>query len=166
MAKKSLTLQQIAQEEHQGHSTRKSLYSKLSSNLGKPLLSFYTSFSQPVMITDEDAEMMEEALQTMKVDDGFYLLLSSPGGDGLAAERIVNICRSYSGESGFSVIVPNQAKSAATMVCFGAKEIIMSTTSELGPVDPQLTMPEDGRLKRFSVCNLVEGSRFPFVLTA
>lgn len=159
MSKKPLTLQLIAQEEHQGHSTRKALYEKLSSEFEKPILAFYTSFSQPVMINDSDASMIEAALQRTEVKDGFYLLLSSPGGDGLAAERIVNICRSYAGDSGFSVIVPNRAKSAATMICFGAKEILMSSTSELGPVDPQLTMKEDDRLKRFSVCNLVEGYR-------
>lgn len=161
--KKPLTLQLILQEEHQAHATRKTLYAELKKKLGKPILAYYTSFNHPVMIDDSDAGMIEAVLQRSDTRDGFYLLLSSPGGDGLAAERIINICRSYSGAAGYSVIVPNQAKSAATMISFGANKIIMSPTSELGPVDPQITMPEDNRLKRFSVCNLVESYRELFV---
>jgi hypothetical protein len=33
----------------------------------------------------------------------------------------------------------------------------MSPTSELGPVDLQITTVEEGQVKRFSVCNIVEG---------
>jgi hypothetical protein len=65
------------------------------------------------------------------------LILNCPGGDGLAAERLINVCRSYS-TNGYTVLVPKLAKSAATMICLGAKRIIMSQTSELGPIDPQI----------------------------
>ena len=87
--------------------------------------------------------MIEEVLQNSDMTDReLVLVLSSPGGEGLAAERIVNICRTYSRGS-FSVIVPKMAKSAATMICFGAKRILMSDTSELGPVDPQVPIRDD-----------------------
>ena len=42
------------------------------------------------------------------------------------------------------------------MICFGASKIIMGTTSELGPVDPQIATSEDGVAKRFSVYNIIE----------
>lgn len=70
------------------------------------------------------------------LSNGLALFISSPGGSGLAAERIVNVCRTYSGNR-FEVVVPKQAKSAATMICLGAKKVHMSPTSELGPIDPQ-----------------------------
>ena len=35
------------------------------------------------------------------------------------------------------------AKSAATMVCFGSDEIMLSKTSELGPIDPQILIRND-----------------------
>ena len=38
----------------------------------------------------------------------------------------------------FTVIVPNFAKSAATMLCLGADEIMMAYLVELGPIDPQI----------------------------
>ena len=69
--------------------------------------------------------------------------MNSPGGEGIAAERIVNVCRSYSPNNSFSAIVPRRAKSAATMICFGATQIGMSRTSELGPVDPQIMVSDD-----------------------
>jgi len=52
--------------------------------------------------------------------------------------------------------VPSKAKSAATMICLGASKIIMSGTSELGPIGPQLTISEKGVMKRFSLYNIVE----------
>ena len=36
------------------------------------------------------------------------------------------------------MIVPKMAKSAATMICFGADRILLGPTSELGPIDPQI----------------------------
>ena len=67
-------------------------------------------------------------------------MINSPGGDLLAAERIVNICRSHSAKGKYAVIVPKMAKSAATVISLGAREILMSRTSELGPIDPQILM--------------------------
>jgi len=84
------------------------------------------------------------------------LAINSPGGDGVAAERIINICRSYSSTNEYWSIIPGKAKSAATMVCFGASKIIMGSTSELGPIDPQLTIPWNGSVQRFSAYNIVE----------
>lgn len=66
------------------------------------------------------------------------LLLQSPGGDIDVAEKLVNLisarCRS------FRVIVAQSAKSAATLMALASDEIVMSDTSELGPIDPQVTV--------------------------
>lgn len=67
------------------------------------------------------------------------LLLHSPGGDIDAAEKIVYMCRQAASQ--FRVIVPEYAKSAATLIALASDEIIMGVTSELGPIDPQLTGP-------------------------
>lgn len=91
----------------------------------------------------------------MDLSNGLALMVSSPGGDGLAAERIVNTCRAYSGTGDYWVIVPGKAKSAATIICMGASKIMMSSSSELGPVDPQILRIEDGRRKVFSAHNIV-----------
>lgn len=147
----------IQREVGQTHETRIELYEELEEHLGLPVVSFYTSFSYPVMIRDGDAMMLEDMLQSLNLGNGFYLLINSPGGRALAAERIINICRSYSGTGDYRAIVPSKAKSAATMVCLGASELAVSDTSELGPVGPQIPNSEDGPVDRYSVRRLVQG---------
>jgi len=158
MAKKELepVIQQVMTEQNQGHETRKRIFIELEKELKIPVASFFTSFRFPVMIEDVDADMLEGVLQKMDLSSGLVLFISSPGGDGLSAERIINVCRSYSKTNDYWVIVPGKAKSAATMICFGASKIIMGPTSELGPIDPQLTTSENGMVRRFSVYNVVE----------
>lgn len=155
MEEDKLVIQQVTEERLQGHSTRKSLYLDLEKETGIPIVSFFTSSRYAVMIEDNDADMLEGVLQKCDLSKGFALLLSSPGGSGLAAERIINICRSYSGTGKYTVIIPGKAKSAATMICLGASKIIMGKTSELGTIDPQRVIEEDGEVKWFSIFNLI-----------
>ena len=145
----------VLEEEGQGHSTRKNLYLNIEKNLGRPVVSFFTSFNFPVNIENDDADMLIDLLQKMDLSNGLALMINSPGGDGLAAERIIQICRSYSKTKEFWAIAPSMAKSAATMICFGASKIMMGPASELGPIDPQISIEENGKLRRFSVCNLI-----------
>ncbi len=70
-------------------------------------------------------------------------MLASPGGDGETAVRLLRAAQAHCRE--LSVIVPDAAKSAATLLALGAHHIVMGTTSDLGPIDPQL-LTEDGRL--------------------
>ncbi|MEK7685771.1 MAG: hypothetical protein AAB466_10145 [Verrucomicrobiota bacterium] len=108
------------------------------------------------MLDDSDADMLQGVLQQTDLSGGLTLFLNSPGGFALTAERAIKICRSYSKEN-FEVIVPNMAKSAATMVCLGARKILMTPTSELGPIDPQVVFKDgEGKTaKRFAVQRLV-----------
>jgi ATP-dependent protease ClpP protease subunit len=143
-------------ERHQGHPTRARFFTELERVLGRPVVSLVTSFMFPGSIEDNDAEMLEVALRTEDLSKGLALLISSPGGDGEAAERIIRICRSHSGTGEYWAIVPGKAKSAATMICFGASKIIMGPSSELGPVDPQIIYADEkGRRKQHSAYNLV-----------
>lgn len=157
MKEDKLVIQQVAEERFQGHDTRKRLYSELGKEIGIPIISFFTSFTYAVMLEDNDADMLEGVLQKCDLSEGFALLLSSPGGSGLAAERIINICRSYSGKGEYTVIIPGKAKSAATMISLGASKIIMGKTSELGMIDPQIVIKkEEEEPKWFSVYNIVK----------
>jgi hypothetical protein len=143
-------------EQSQGHETRQHLFIELEKKLGRPVISFFTSFSMPVMIDDSDVGLLEGILQEVNLENGLVLILSSPGGQTLAAERIINVCRSYSGTGDYWVVVPNKAKSAATLICFGASKVFMAQNSELGPVDPQLVIEREGEApQRFSVYNVV-----------
>ena len=153
---KPIIHKQVSNEQRQTHETRKSLFVGLEKELQRPVITFFTSFTQPVMIEDADADMLEGVLRKTDLSKGLALIISSPGGSGLAAERIINICRSYSGTKEYFAVVPGKAKSAATMICLGASKIMMGSSSELGPIDPQVTLTEDNRAKIFSAFNLVE----------
>jgi ClpP class serine protease len=157
--KSQLVIQKISKEQAQGHETRGDLFSRIEKIINRPVVTFFTSFRFPVMIEDSDAAMLEGILQKIDISKGFALVVSSPGGDGLAAERIINICRSYSGTGDYWAIVPAKAKSAATMICFGSNKILLGTTSELRPVDPQVAVQEGETVQRFSACNIVGSYR-------
>lgn len=152
MARAPLVYDRVLNERYQAHATRREQFVELRESFGRPVVTLFTSFHYPVMMTDDDADMLEGVLRNLDLSDGLVLCISSPGGDGLAAERIVNMCRGYSGTGEYWALVPGKAKSAGTMVCFGASKIIMGPTSELGPIDPQV---QEGQ-QVFSVFNVVE----------
>ena len=137
----------------QDHLTRVKLYKTLSKELGRPVIALFTSHSYPVMLQDSDANMLESVLQEMDLSTGLCLIISSPGGSGVAAERIINMCRAYSGTGEYWAFVPSKAKSAATMICMGASKVIMGPSSELGPIDPQFGPTGNGII--LSVANTV-----------
>jgi Serine dehydrogenase proteinase len=150
-------------ERSQTPASRRDLFKKVSAAVSdRAVVTFFTSFRYPVEIDDEDCDMLQSVLQETDLSKGLVLMISSPGGDALAAERIVNICRAYSGTNDYWALVPGRAKSAATIICIGASKIIMAPTSELGPVDPQIIREEDGQTKWFSAFSLVTGYRTLF----
>jgi hypothetical protein len=80
-------------------------------------------------------EYFEELLYDAAPDQNLHLMLVSPGGDGEVAVRLVRMAQARCAH--MTVIVPDEAKSAATLLALGAHEILMGPTSDLGPVDPQ-----------------------------
>jgi hypothetical protein len=83
-----------------------------------------------------DAAPVGSMLDAIGTCENLDLLLNSPGGSGEAAEKVIEMCRAHCRRE-FRVIVPNYAKSAATMIALGADLIVMGYLSELGPIDPQ-----------------------------
>lgn len=82
---------------------------------------------------------LEELLYDASPEDDLHLLLDTPGGDGEIAVRMVRSLHSRCQR--LTVIVPDAAKSAGSLLAMGAHEILMGPTSDLGPVDPQLHIP-------------------------
>ncbi|HEU5151786.1 MAG TPA: hypothetical protein VFU19_14895 [Iamia sp.] len=78
---------------------------------------------------------VEELLFDADPSEDLHMILDSPGGDGETAVRLARSAQARCRE--FTVIVPDQAKSAATILAMGAHQILMGPTSDLGPVDPQ-----------------------------
>ena len=83
------------------------------------------------------------------------VFINSPGGFAEVTESLVTMLRSKFGHVRF--IVPNMAKSAATLFCLSGNEILMDHRGELGPIDPQIEYPtRDGR-KQEAAEAIIEG---------
>ena len=79
---------------------------------------------------------LEELLYDANPDEDLHLMLDTPGGDGEIAVRMARSAQARCKK--LTVIVPDRAKSAGTLLAMGAHSILMGPTSDLGPVDPQL----------------------------
>lgn len=115
------------------------LIRKYEDEYRRKLITYSAMFAHPGgIIVNEDAETIEGVLRScdMSKFDGLDLMVHSPGGMAEAAGDIIRVCRTYS--KSFRVIVPNMAMSAGTVLAMGADTIVMSTTSKLGPIDPQM----------------------------
>ena len=95
-------------------------------------------------IFDTGVTLLEELLVDADPDQPLHLMLASPGGDGEVAIRLVKALQASC--SHLTIVVPDMAKSASTLMCLGADTIIMGPASDLGPVDPQFSLPDRGGL--------------------
>lgn len=78
---------------------------------------------------------LEELIFDCDKTKPLHVLLASPGGDGETAIRMVRSMQTRCSQ--LTVLVPDMAKSAATLLCLGADKIMMGPAGDLGPVDPQ-----------------------------
>ncbi len=105
-----------------------------------------------------DIPNLEALLNSISGADQINVLLHSPGGDGTLVEKMMEMFRTHlSGQnSKLRVIVPNVAKSAATVLALGADQILMGYCSELGPIDPQVPITVSGITQWVSAFAFVE----------
>ena len=83
--------------------------------------------------------VVEELLYGFTPNKPIHLLLASPGGNGEAAVRLVRSIQKRCSE--LTVLLPDMAKSAATILCLGADHLLFGPNGDIGPVDPQLPLP-------------------------
>lgn len=101
----------------------------------------------------QHAEIFFELLQEVGKQDKLDLFLLSPGGFADQAFNMSRWCRQYATQ--FNVIIPYYAKSAATLLSLGADTLLMGPSSELGPIDPQIRIPDEyGRTMQVSALSI------------
>jgi len=131
----------VYQAMHAARYQRQALIRAIQKQTGTRLLC-YVSVRAPV--TRDDTLGIVELLHNVSPDSDIDLLLHTGGGDIDAAEKTMFLLRSAVGEGRLRVIVPDFAKSAGTLMAVAADAIVMSNSSELGPIDPQIVL-RDGR---------------------
>lgn len=119
---------------------------------GVPLVLYATDFQNSLKLASIGAEEVQINLKdkagflegTNSIPPGpLDVLLHSPGGSPTATESIVRLLRDRFTPIRF--IVPDVAKSAATMLAMSGDEILMAPSAELGPIDPQMVITRGSR---------------------
>lgn len=116
---------------------RSNLIKEIQKLTGRKLITYFSINS---FITDRDSKILEDYFISNKITS-VDILLDSPGGFTDSAEKLIKICRMRTGndlEFDFRTIVINRAKSAATLFALGSSKVLLGSTAELGPVDPQI----------------------------
>jgi len=83
---------------------------------------------------------LDEKITTKPEETEIDIWIESPGGDAHAAYKLILDLRSRSNK--IYGVVPDIAKSAATLLLLGVDKIYMAPAAELGPLDVQLEHPD------------------------
>lgn len=119
---------------------RQELIWELQQFTQRRLLVYVANLNHPqAAITRDDVVAFNDLVVPLPIMAPVDLIIESPGGDPNAAEVLVSSLLAKAQH--LRVFIPQAAKSAATMLSLAADEIVMSDTSELGPIDPQVPLP-------------------------
>lgn len=141
---------------HAGRYHRQEMFRTIQDLTGSPLIAYVCGPDS--LIERSDTVYFNDLLYRLRVNTSIDLLLHTSGGDIDAAEKLMSILRLRVGVGRLRVIVPDFAKSAGTLMAIGADSIVMSDTSELGPIDPQVTMVDgDGDRATQSIQAYLDG---------
>lgn len=126
--------------------SRQNLIKQIEEKTKRKLIIYFSNIFSPYgSINRNDIAPFGDLLMDIDGTMDLDLLINSGGGDIDSAEKIVFMCRNKC--RGFRVIVPQYAKSAATLITLAADKIVMGYTSELGPIDPQISITlRDGKM--------------------
>lgn len=144
---------------------RQETFRRIEKITGRPLICYVTkTYNLPpgIVVSIDDGDMIGFGDLTHSISgDEVDVFIVSNGGAPEAAERIVQLLRGRFKSVRF--IVPSNAYSAATLICFSGDEIIMDSMGTLGPIDPQLNgIPARAILRSFETLEermKVEGPR-------
>jgi hypothetical protein len=81
----------------------------------------------------EDVAVLHASIEKFDQDGRVDLVLNTDGGRVHAARHLAEILREHTRE--LCVLVPRRARSAGTLLCLAADELILGPVAELGPLD-------------------------------
>ncbi len=142
---------------HAPRYNRQALIREIESVTNRRLLVYFANIRHPASGVDAtDVAPFQDLLSDCDKGCEIDLLLQTSGGDIDSAEKMVSMLRNRA--AGFRLIVTERAKSAGTLMAMAADEIVMSATSELGPIDPQITLTQpDGRMIQRPAQSFLDG---------
>ncbi len=118
---------------------------------GRAVVTFAAAMTKPKISIDFDDRIhLVDQISNIS-GDKIDIILETPGGIVEVVEDLVKYIRGRFSEVG--IIVPGYAKSAGTIMAMAGDEILMDSTSALGPIDAQISQNN----KRFSAHAFLEG---------
>ncbi|WP_172419263.1 SDH family Clp fold serine proteinase [Pseudomonas nitroreducens] len=107
---------------------------------------FFPNFEEDIIVyygdvTRDGYDIITAVCNHERMSDSAYLVLATFGGDPHAGYRIARCLRHHYGD--FKVLVPDHCKSAGTLITLGASELVVADRGELGPLDIQLSKPDE-----------------------
>ena len=136
---------------------RKDIIAQIQDRTGCRLICYIAGSRQECMINQNDTVPFVDLLHNIREGENIDLLLHTNGGSVDAAEKLIRLVRSRVQDGQLRVIVPELAKSAGTVMVLGADCVVMSDTSELGPIDPQMPFSDSrGNVRWHSVQNYLD----------
>lgn len=140
---------------------RQELIKRIQVQTQHRLICYVAGSSPQCMIQPDDTLPFVDLLHNVHQGENLGLLLHTIGGSVDVAEKLMRLVRSSIGQDAdLRIIVPEFAKSAGTVMVLGADSVVMSDTSELGPIDPQLRFADSrGNLRLHSVQNYLDAYR-------
>jgi Serine dehydrogenase proteinase len=134
---------------------RQALIKEINKSTGHPLICYVSGAKTE--IDRDDTIGFVDVLHNISQGSDLDLMLHTGGGDFNAADKLISLIRRTVGNGTLRIIVPDFAKSAGTLMCLGADRLLMSDTSELGPIDPQIVLADgDGNRIRYSVLSYID----------
>jgi len=144
---------------HAARYQRQTLIKHIQQKFNRRIICYISGIA--ALINRDDTVFFVDLLHNIMPDADLDLILHTGGGDIDAAEKLISIVRTRVGIGKLRVIVPDFAKSAGTLMTLGADKIVMSDTSELGPIDPQVNLNDGhGNLIRHSVQTYLDAYEF------
>ena len=131
-ATKTPLFQAISADRYQ----RQAIINQIQDRTARQLIC-YVSGSK-CLIDMDDTMPFVDLLHKVPPGNDVDLLLHTIGGDIDIAEKMICMVRRIVDPAAFRIIVPDFAKSAGTVMILGSDRVVMSETSELGPIDPQI----------------------------
>lgn len=111
------------------------LITQLESLLDGRVLIFYIPYG--ARLVDDDTKEIYNHIEKIGKSEKLNLVIYGPGGSGIAAYKIVKLIRSYFRH--FTIIAPNVAASAMTMLTLGADQILTGPLTSFSPIDTSIS---------------------------
>jgi hypothetical protein len=103
------------------------LIEELQQRRGRPVVFFHCP------LTDDTVPILYGCLKRAGHLDGLDLVLSTVGGSITTTRQIAMLVREFTDH--LSILVPYRARSAGTLLCLSADQLVLGPLAELGPID-------------------------------